>query len=125
MALFPAFSSLVVTFALLPIFGVDLNYLNIVMIPVLIGTGVDGGVHLVTRAADRDIPEAADHASVPIFGALITTALGFGTLITANHLGLNSLGELAVVGLTTNLVACLIGLPTLLIVIRRWRGIAL
>ena len=125
MALFPAFTSLIVTFALLPLFGVDLNYLNIVMIPVLIGTGVDGGVHLVTRAADRDIPEAADHASVPIFGALITTALGFGTLITANHLGLNSLGELAVVGLTTNLVACLIGLPTLLILIRRWRGIVI
>lgn len=122
MALFPAFSSLVVTFALLPLLGLELNYLNIVMIPVLVGTGVDGGVHLVTRAADRNIPDAADHASVPIFGALFTTSLGFGTLASAHHVGLNSLGELAVVGLTVNLLACLVGLPTFMILIRRWRG---
>ncbi len=122
MALFPAFASLAITFALLPFFGLELNYLNMVMIPVLVGTGVDGGVHLVTRAADRDIPTAADSAAVPIFGALLTTSLGFGTLISANHLGLNSLGELAVVGLVVNLAACLLGLPSLLILIRRWRG---
>ena len=121
MALFPAVVSLLVTFALLPLFGIELNYLNIVMIPVLIGTGVDGGVHLVTRGADQDIAAAADHASAPIFGALVTTALGFGTLMTAHHLGLNSLGSLAAVGLCANLVACLVGLPTLLILIRRWR----
>ena len=121
MALFPAVVSLLVTFALLPLFGIELNYLNIVMIPVLIGTGVDGGVHLVTRGADQDIAAAADHASAPIFGALVTTAFGFGTLMTAHHLGLNSLGSLAVVGLCANLVACLVGLPTLLILIRRWR----
>jgi hypothetical protein len=121
MAIFPAAASLIITFALLPLFGIELNYLNIVMIPVLVGTGVDGGVHLVTRAADRSIPKAADHASIPIFGALVTTALGFSTLMTAHHLGLNSLGELAAVGLSANLLACLLGLPTLLILIRRWR----
>jgi len=122
MALFPAMVSLVATFGLLGLLRIELNYLNIVLIPVLVGTGVDGGVHMLTRGASLDLVNAADRASVPIFGALATTALGFGTLLMAHHLGLNSLGSLAVVGLAANLFASLVGLPSLLLVVQRWRA---
>jgi len=116
LALIPAAVSLAITFGVAGILGISLNYLNIVMVPALFGTGVDGGVHLVTRLeAEGDPAPLLAESGMSVAGALITTAMGFGAMLLADHLGLQSLGQLAVLGLMANLVTCLLGLaPALL-----------
>jgi len=115
LCLVPAGLTLVGTFALLHGTRVELNYINIVMVPVLFGISVDGGVHLVTRAAHAgDLGDAATATGRAIAGAILTTCFGFGALLLADHKGLDSLGELAVLGLAVNLLACLVALPALL-----------
>ncbi len=111
----PALLTLIGTIGLLHAMGLELNYINIVMVPVLFGIGVDGGVHLVTRVAQEGgLTATLTETTRAIGGALLTTSFGFGALILADHKGLDSLGELAVLGLAVNLLASLVVLPALL-----------
>ncbi|MCB9648800.1 MAG: phosphatidylglycerophosphatase A [Deltaproteobacteria bacterium] len=96
--------------------GLELNYLNMVVIPVLFGISVDAGVHLVVRGAEsrEHLAEAMTDVGRAIVGATLTTAFGFGSLILAHHPGLNSFGRLALLGLGANVVAAMLWLTSLL-----------
>ncbi len=116
LCLVPAALTMVGTFGLLPLLGLSFNTLNVVMIPVLFGIGVDGGVHLVTRRSrpGQRVGALAETAQA-IMAAVLTTSLGFGALVLADHSGLNSLGLVALVGLAINAVACVVVLPAVLL----------
>lgn len=88
------------------LFGGSLNYLNIVILPVLFGVSVDGTIHLLS--ADRESTLTVLRA---IAGALLTTAFGFAPLTLAEHPGLQSVGVLALVGLGVNALISLILVP--------------
>jgi predicted RND superfamily exporter protein len=117
LALAPAVGTFVVTAGLLPILGLELNYLNMIMLPILLGIGVDDGLHVVTRVSEGEPLEVVwSNTGWNIFGAILTDVFGFGVLAFAEHPGLASFGKVAVVGLLVNLVACVIVLPAFLAV---------
>ena len=104
--------TLLVTGGLMPLLNVQFNYLNVVMLPVLFGIGVDGSVHVVTRLhAGASIDEVVSETGRSIAGAILTTMLGFGAMLLADHPGLRSLGAVALIGLAVNLLVCLVLLP--------------
>ncbi|MCE9668965.1 MMPL family transporter [Myxococcus stipitatus] len=115
----PTVVSLLALVGLMPLVGLDFNYLNILIIPVLIGTTVDAGVHLLTRLSSpgSDFVEVYSETGRAIAGGLLTSALGFGALFLAKHPGLNSIGVLACVGFATNLLVMLVAFPALLLVL--------
>jgi hypothetical protein len=108
---------------LMAVTGLQFNYLNIVVLPVLIGTTVDAGVHLVSRLAEPGSDFGAVYAETgrAITGGLLTSAIGFLALILAQHPGLNSIGNLANLGFGVNLVIVLLGFPALLLWVERAR----
>ncbi len=107
--LVPAFATVLVLLGLLVLTPLELNFLNIVMLPVLVGVGVDAGVHLVLRIDEADdFVEVFGETARSIAGAMLTTSLGFGTLVLADHPGLRSVGELAALGLAVNLLMALV-----------------
>jgi phosphatidylglycerophosphatase A len=107
----PAAASLVLLGGLLPVFGVELNYLNIVILPALLGIGVDGSVHILTHLeTERHVAVVANQTGRAISGALLTTGFGFGVLALSGHAGLQSLGWLTMLGVAANWFACLVGL---------------
>jgi predicted RND superfamily exporter protein len=110
----PTVVSILVLIGLMPLCDVRFNYLNIVVIPVIIGTTVDAGVHLVSRfkEADGDFRSIFGETGRAIGGGLLTSAVGF-----ADHPGLNSLGKLTNLGYATNLIAMLVGFPALLLLL--------
>lgn len=112
---FPALLTFTVTAGVLSLLHIDLNYLNMVMLPIFLGIGVDDGMHIVTRVAEGDPIETVwTHTGWNIFGAILTDVFGFGVLAFAAHPGLASLGKVALVGLTVNLLACVVLLPAML-----------
>lgn len=121
-----AAATLAVTAGLMPLLGIELNYLDIVMIPVLFGMSVDGGVHMLVRYREKpDVDAVSGEAGRAVAGAILTTALGFAAFTVAHHPGLASLGELAVLGLSVNALVCLVALPAALALVeggRRLRG---
>lgn len=102
---------------LMELFGLRLNFYNLVVLPAVLGIGNDAGVHLVHRYREegkgsirRILRTTGEHITM---GSL-TTIIGFGGLLLSFHPGLRSIGELAVVGIGMTLVAALLFLPALL-----------
>ncbi|MFP2896981.1 efflux RND transporter permease subunit [Corallococcus sp. 4LFB] len=129
LCLMPTAVSLFAVLGLMPLLHMEFNYLNILVIPVLIGTTVDAGVHLITRLASpgSDFVRVYSETGKAICGGLLTSAVGFGALLLADHPGLNSIGALANVGFGMNLLIMLVAFPALLLVLserkRRHRAV--
>lgn len=119
----PTLLSVIGLVGLMSILGLQFNYLNIMVLPVLIGTTVDAGVHLVQRLGEpgADFISVYGETGRAITGGLLTSAIGFVALILAKHPGLNSIGDLANLGFGINLVIVLLGFPSLLLMVERWR----
>lgn len=112
----PTALSLLALLGAMPWLGLPFNYLNILVVPVLVGTTVDGAVHLVTRLRSPDEPFelAYSETTRAVAGGLLTSAVGFGALLLADHPGLQSIGKLAVLGFSVNLLFMLLLLPAAL-----------
>ena len=102
--------------------GISLNFANIVVLPLLLGVGVDSGVHLVQRFGEkRSSPrELLGSTTVQaVFYSALTTVASFGSLAFAGHRGIASLGMLLVVGMIIALLCTLVVLPALIAVTHR------
>lgn len=108
------------TLGLMGLVGIDLNPANLIGIPLILGIAVDYGVHIVHDALERPGPYSisASTANAVLVDAL-TTILGFGALMVASHKGLESLGRVLTLGVTTCTVTSLVFLPVVLAMLRR------
>ncbi len=76
------------------------NFINILIVPIWLGLGVDAAFHILIHI--REEPRNfATHVStaVSVAAAFMTSMIGFGAMMMSHHTGLNSLGVFAVVGL--------------------------
>ena len=103
------------------ILGIDLNFLNVIVVPMIIGVGVDNGIHLMQRYYEiREKPLGGDlrRTVVRTGRALVmtslTTMVGFGSLILADFRGIREMGLLSIFGIAYTLLASLVLLPALL-----------
>ena len=109
MVLFPLISGLLSLFASLYIISFftdnilfQLNYINVVAFPILLGVGIDNGLHLYKRSKDRnfeDLSFVMSETGNAVFLSNFTTSVGFCSLILASHAGLASLGVISVLGI--------------------------
>ena len=105
-------AGVVMTIALLPFFGSHLNLANFFAIPMLVGLGIDSAIHIIHRDRE-DRANLAPTIRAVAFTAL-TTAIGFGALVFAEHRGMRSLGiTMAIGSLACMYVACVV-LPMVL-----------
>lgn len=121
-ALAPLAIGLVCALGILQLLGLALNPANLIALPLIVGVGVDNGVHVLHdyQARRRDRRYALSHSiGRGILVAGLTTVLGFGTLMISTHRGLASLGLFLAVGVTCCLIAALVFLPALLRLIDR------
>jgi hypothetical protein len=115
-----ALAPLALSAALLAAFGVifDLpfNFANVLVLPALLGIGIDSGIHLVHRwrhlGSDGD-PLLETSTARGVVQSTLTTIASFGTLAISPHPGMASLGLLLTIGLSLILVANLILIPAL------------
>jgi KDO2-lipid IV(A) lauroyltransferase len=98
----------------LKLFQIPFNLLNVGIVPMVIGLGIDDGVHMVCRYRDekgrRWRPVFAESGRAVLL-TTVTTVCGFGSLSVAYHRGLASVGLLAVIGMAACLAASLTLLP--------------
>ncbi|HSJ98751.1 MAG TPA: MMPL family transporter, partial [Myxococcota bacterium] len=117
LAMTPLVFASVTTAAAAVLLGLPFNYADVIVLPLLLGIGVDSGIHLVHRF--RHEPHASggvlqtSTARAVLFSAL-TTLASFGSLGLSSHLGIASLGRLLALGIAMMLVANLVLLPALL-----------
>ena len=107
------------TLGLMGLVGIELNPANLIGIPLILGIAVDYGVHIVHDFLERPGPYSisASTANSVLVDAL-TTILGFGALMVASHRGLESLGRVLTLGVTTCTITSLVFLPAILALLR-------
>jgi len=85
-----------------------LNYINIVAIPVLLGVGIDNGLHLFRRYREnlfQDVNFVMSETGNAVFISNFTTAIGFSSLVFSSHTGLASLGLMTAFGIINIFIA--------------------
>ena len=122
LALVPLCVGAVWTLGMMALFGVQFNMANLLFVPLIIGIGIDNGVHIVHsfRATEKyegeSVPLSRSTAKAIILAAL-TTIVGFGSLMISSHRGIHSLGLLVSLGVGSVLMASLTTLPCLLAIL--------
>lgn len=110
--------------AMMAVLDLPFQFANVIVIPLLLGIGVDSGIHLVHRA--ENLKDDADElmgttTARAVFFSALTTTISFGTLAFSGHNGLSSLGVLLTGGMLLTVFTNLVILPALL-KLRRLRG---
>ena len=117
LVLFPLAAGVVLTLGVMGLCGLALNPANMIALPLIVGVGVENGVHVLHDYRERRGRVAYRLGSATGRGVLVaalTTVLGFGTLMTARHQGMASLGLALALGVTFCMAAALVWLPAVL-----------
>ena len=114
MTLAPLILAGLLTMGTCVVLNMQLNFANIIALPLLLGIGVAFNIYFVVawRAGAKNFLQSSLTRAV-IFSAA-TTASGFGTLWLSRHPGTASMGELLMISLFWTLVSTLFVSPALL-----------
>jgi len=99
------------------LWGIDVNVFNQAVLATIIGVGIDNAIHIQHRYLEQgpgSVSTVVSSTGSAAFLASATTAIGFGAAITAHHLGLRTLGWLAIIGLSCTFIASTVFYPALL-----------
>ena len=97
--------------------GIKINFVNMISLPLLIGSGVDYGIYIISRYLEdqrHDVFAAIHETGQSMFLSAITTVMGFGSLIFVDNQGLSSLGYMCSIGIIICSVSSVIILPAML-----------
>ena len=122
LALLPPLLGGLLMFGVLAMAGISLNPANLIVLPLVLGIGVDDGVHVVHDFREQPRPQPY-RTSSSTMNAIILTSLtsmiGFGSMMIASHRGLSSVGLVLVIGVGACLFVSLVPLPAILTLISR------
>ena len=112
----PLFTGLALTGALMAVFKVKLNFINIVMLPSIVGIMIDHciylGHHILDYPSSETIKSLKETGSSILLSAL-TTLAGYVSLNIANHAGIRSIATVVELGIITCTICALFMLPAL------------
>jgi hypothetical protein len=99
----------------LVLLGLPVNFMNIFVFTMIIGIGVDYGIHLTHRWGDTGAdPGPLAATSRAILAASLTTIIGFGSLALSHSPGLRSMGAAAILGAAATALVSITLLPALM-----------
>ncbi|MFH1853125.1 MAG: MMPL family transporter [Candidatus Neomarinimicrobiota bacterium] len=122
LAMIPLFFGVIWMVGVMGLTGIQLTLLNIMAIPLIIGIGIDDGVHVIHRyhyEGRGSIFTVYSSTGKAIIITSLTTMLAFGSLVFATYRGFGSLGLALFLGVGTCLLASVLVLPALLALIEK------
>ena len=101
--------------------GMDFNFLSITISPLMIGIGVDNGIHIIHRTMEEkslrlegSVERGVGMTAISVIVTSLTTMLVFASLLLARTPGLRMLGASALLGIGFALLFSLLFLPAAL-----------
>jgi predicted RND superfamily exporter protein len=99
------------------------NFANVIALPLLLGVGVDSGIHMLARARLMDASKTLVSSSTGrgVVISALTTTVSFGNLAFSPHPGTASMGLLLTIGMVAIVAATLLLLPAMVHLMDRSR----
>jgi len=115
LALLPLGLGMMLMFGLMGLVNIPLNAANMIVLPLILGIGVDNGVHVVHdyRSQRSGRYRISGSTANAVFINSLGNMVGFGSLMIASHQGLQSLGRVLTIGMACCLLSAL-AMPSLL-----------
>ncbi|MDR1923975.1 MAG: MMPL family transporter [Planctomycetaceae bacterium] len=115
-AMFPMLAGFAMMFGILGYIDVPLNPANLIVLPLVLGIGIDSGVHIIhDYRSQQGKYKITASTALAILITSLTTIIGFGSMMIASHRGLQSLGRVLVIGVACCLITSIIALPAALV----------
>ena len=98
------------------VFDIKLGLYNIVVLPTVLGVGIDGAIHLYHRYLEDGPTKTGAvmrSTGTAVLASSLTTAAGFVGLLMISHNGVRTIGALAVVGILASMTSALVVVPAL------------
>lgn len=114
MAMVPLLVGAIWMVGLMELFGMKLDFVNVIGIPLILGIGIDDGVHIIHRYKIEgfgNIKTIYRSTGKAVLITSLTTMLAFGSLGFAVYKGLASLGLALTIGVGTAFLATVFILP--------------
>jgi len=122
LAITPLLIGLAALAGIMSMFGLDFNFLNLIVIPMIVGIGIDDGVHFTNTFCQSDhfsISESMFQTGRAVILTSLTTILGFGSIILSHYPGLKSMGYVAIIGISACMLASITVLPAIFAIVLR------
>ncbi len=115
LSLFPLIIGIAVMLGIMGLSGQKVNFMNILVFPIVIGYGIQNGIYIFYRfKEEKDISVAISKVGPAITASTLTTLVGWGVLLIAEHRGLHSLGLVACIGIGSSLLVAFTLFPSML-----------
>ncbi len=115
-ALLPLILTLIFMLGIMSLLDLKFNMLNFLSILLIIGIGIDNGVHILHhyKIGERKIGYLFASVGKAILLTTLTTVCGFGSLIFSSYRGIASLGSALSIGVVSAFIMTIVVLPLIL-----------
>lgn len=97
--------------------GVSFNSANIIVLPLILGVGIDSAIYIINRYRQGDETPARvamSSSGIGVFLNALTILFSFGALMVAHHQGVFSIGAVMSLGMVASVAVFMVFLPALL-----------
>jgi len=119
-AMLPVLFATLFTLTTMGILRVQLNFMNVLALPLIIGIGVDDAVHIIHRyRKEPSVNYVFTHVGRAILYTSLTTMAAFGSLLLAKYRGYPTFGAVVLIGVTLAFLMTVLITPPLLKYIKK------
>jgi hypothetical protein len=97
--------------------GVSFNSANIIVLPLILGVGIDSAIYIINRyrqGSESPAQVVTRSTGVGVLLNALTILFSFGALMVAHHQGVFSIGAVMSLGMVASVAVFLVFLPALL-----------
>ncbi|MBN1969103.1 MAG: MMPL family transporter [Candidatus Delongbacteria bacterium] len=101
---------------------IKINYNNVMVLPIILGIGIDDGVHVLHRyfsEGKTSISKVIKSTGKAVLLTSITTMIGFGSLAITAHRGMASMGYVLTIGVLMCFFTSIFVLPAILNILKK------
>lgn len=115
MTLLPLLCSVWITLGIIGFLGIELNFLTFSVIPILLGIGIDDGLHIMARyRKEENLPLVLRETGSGLITTSLTTTFVFISFCFAENQAVREFGLVASIGIMICLLASLHLLPSII-----------
>lgn len=124
---FPLVLGTLIMLGAIPMMGLDFNHANMVVLPLLLGLGVDAAAHIMSRFRQSQdehggvasLDDMLAGTGSAVFVAALTTVWGFSVMMLAEYRAMFGMGLIMTVGMSATLILSLVTLPATLVLLKK------
>lgn len=127
LGILPLLAGLVLMVGWMGLFGLRFNVANIIVMPLLLGVGIDSAIYIINRyrrEGETPLEVVTSSSGVGVLLNALTILFSFGALMVARHQGVFSIGAVMSLGMVASVAVFLVFLPALLTLFGKEKSVA-